>query len=142
MVQKTLAKEYGKLSKSLEVPFKSGEFAADGLAAIWQGMRNKNSELAQLYTEESHLIKTGVLANLNRLKGDIKKHLHDLNKEGIQGSKKVDKRMGKFVNPVSRNKGAHFVRAMWLKLWANGFLLPKPTLLRSKRITTLMSFQG
>jgi hypothetical protein len=92
------AKEYGKLSKIPEVPFKIGEFAPDGIVLIWQALRDKNVQQAQFYTEEANIIKAGALVDLNRLKVDIKKHLSDLNKEGVQGSKKVDKRMGKFVH--------------------------------------------
>jgi hypothetical protein len=83
----------------LEVPFKSGEFAVDGIATIWQGMRDKMTQLSNFYTEEGNIIKAGVIADLTRVKGDIKKHLSDLDKEGIQGSKKLGKRMDKFVSP-------------------------------------------
>jgi hypothetical protein len=35
---------------------------------------------------------------LGRLRADLKKHLGDLEKEGIKGSRKVEKKMDKFVH--------------------------------------------
>ena len=99
-MQKTQVKEFTKLSKTLEVPFKNAEFAPDGLPVIWQAMRDKTAQMATFYTEEASLTKAGPITNLNRLKGDIKKHLQDLDKEGVQGSKKLNKRMDKFVLPL------------------------------------------
>ena len=97
-IQKTQCKEFTKLSKTLEVPFKTPEFAPDGIAMIWQGMRDKASQLANFHNEEANLIKAGPIADLTRLRGDLKKHLSDIEKEGVQGSKKVGKRMDKFVS--------------------------------------------
>jgi hypothetical protein len=99
-MQKAQAKEFTKLSKTLEVPFKNAELAPDGLTVIWQAMRDKTAQMATFYTEESSLTKAGPITNLIRLKGDIKKHLQDLDKEGVQGSKKLNKRMDKFVLPL------------------------------------------
>jgi hypothetical protein len=96
-MQKTQSKEFLKLSKTLEVPFKTPEFAPDGIATIWQGMRDKAVQMSNFHNEEAGLIKTGVIAELTRLRGDIKKHLADLDKEGVQESKKVGKKMDKFV---------------------------------------------
>lgn len=93
---KTQSKEYTKLSKTLEVPFKTPEFAQDGIAAIWQGMRDKGMQMSTFYEEEAKALKAGVIADLTRLRGDIKKHLSDLDKEGREGSKKVGKRLDKF----------------------------------------------
>jgi len=103
-MQKTLSKEYAKLSKTLEVPFKTAEFAPDGIATIWQAMRDKTMQLSQFHSEEAGFTKAGVVADLSRLRGDIKKHLQDLDKEGIQGSKKVGKRMDKFVLPLNPSR--------------------------------------
>lgn len=64
---------------------------------IWQGMRDKALQLSSFHNEEAGQIKAGILSDLTRLRGDIKKHLTDLDKEGVQGSKKVGKRMDKFV---------------------------------------------
>jgi len=97
-IQKTQCKEFTKLSKTLEVPFKTPEFAPDGIAMIWQGMRDKASQLANFHNEEANLIKAGPIPDLTRLRGDLKKHLSDIEKEGVQGSKKVGKRMDKFVS--------------------------------------------
>ena len=96
-IEKSQAKEYQKLSKSLEVPFKTPEFATDGIATIWQGMRDKATQMSTFYNEQAGLIKAGILSDLTRLRGDIKKHLQDLDKEGVQGSKKVGKKLDKFV---------------------------------------------
>ena len=98
-MEKTQSKEYAKLSKTLEVPFKTAEFAPDGIAMIWQGMRDKALQLSTFHNEEAGVIKAGIIADLTRLRGDIKKHLSDLDKEGVQGSKKVGKKMDKFVPP-------------------------------------------
>jgi hypothetical protein len=95
--QKTKSKECTKLSKTLEVPFKTAEFAPDGIAMIWQGIKDKSIQMSNFHNEEANLIKGGPIADLTRLRGDLKKHLNDLEKEGIQGSKKVGKRMDKFV---------------------------------------------
>ena len=94
-------KEFTKLSKTLEVPFKTPEFAPDGIATIWQAMRDKASQLATFHNEEANMIKAGTIADLTRLRADLKKHLSDLEKEGVQGSKKVGKRMDKFVLQLS-----------------------------------------
>jgi hypothetical protein len=97
-MRKVQAKEYTKLAKTLEVPFKTPEFATDGIATIWQGMRDKATQMAQFYTEQASILKAGTITDLVRLREDIKKHLKDLD-TGIQGSKKVGKRMDKFVFP-------------------------------------------
>jgi len=68
---------------------------------IWQGMRDKAVQLSQYHNEEAGVIKAGIIADLTRLRGDIKKHLNDLDKEGREGSKKVGKKMDKFVSPLS-----------------------------------------
>ena len=96
-MRKTQSKEYTKLAKTLEVPFKTPEFASDGIATIWQGLRDKATQLATFHQEQAGLIKAGTITELTRLREDIKKHLKDLDKEGVQGSKKVGKRMDKFV---------------------------------------------
>lgn len=98
-LHKSQSKEFSKLSKTLEVPFKTPEFAPDGIAMVWQAMRDKATQLATFHSEEASLMKNGVIEELARLKGDLKKHLNDLNKEGVQESKKVSKRMDKFVRP-------------------------------------------
>ena len=95
-MEKTQSKEYQKLSKTLEVPFKTPEFAQDGISLIWQGMRDKAMQLSQYHNEEA-----GIISDLTRLRGDIKKHLTDLDKEGREGSKKVGKKMDKFVSSLS-----------------------------------------
>jgi hypothetical protein len=95
--QKSKSKECTKLSKTLEVPFKTPEFATDGIATIWQALRDKAIQMAQFHNEEANLIKAGPIADLTRLRGDLKKHLSDLDKEGLQGAKKVGKKMDKFV---------------------------------------------
>lgn len=68
---------------------------------IWQGMRDKALQLSQYHNEEAGIIKAGIIADLTRLRGDIKKHLSDLDKEGREGSKKVGKKMDKFVGPLN-----------------------------------------
>lgn len=68
---------------------------------IWQGMRDKAVQLSQYHNEEAGVIKAGIIADLTRLRGDVKKHLNDLDKEGREGSKKVGKKMDKFVRPSS-----------------------------------------
>lgn len=98
--QNTKSKECQKLSKSLEVPFKTPEFATDGIAKIWQGMKDKAMQMSNFHTEEANLIKAGPIADLRRLRGDLKSHLSDLDKEGLRGSKKVGEWMEKFVFPV------------------------------------------
>lgn len=99
-MHKTQSKEYAKLSKTLQVPFKTAEFAVDGVTTIWQAMRDKAVQMSTFYQEEADILKAGIIAELTRLRADIKKHLGDLDKEGVQGSKKVGKRMDKFVFPV------------------------------------------
>jgi len=96
-MQKTQSKEFTKLSKTLDVPFKTPDFAPDGIATIWQGMRDKAVQMSNFHHEQGNLIKSGIVADLTRLRNDIKKHLNDLNKEGVKGSKKVEKQMDKFV---------------------------------------------
>ena len=96
-MQRIKAKEFTKLSKIPEIPFKEGEFAPDGISTIWIGLRDKATQTAEFHSEQANLIKTGAIADLTRLRTDIKKHLADLHKEGIKGSKKVEKRMDKFV---------------------------------------------
>jgi hypothetical protein len=96
---KQKSKEYTKLAKTPEVPFKSPEFAPDGIALIYQAIRDKNLQLANYHTEEATLLKAGTIADLTRLRADLKKHLGDLEKEGVKGSKKVEKKMDKFVTP-------------------------------------------
>jgi hypothetical protein len=96
-MQRTQAKESTKLSKIPEVPFKAPEFAADGITTIWQGMRDKAVQMANFHTEQATFMKAGVITDLTRLRDDIKSHLNDLRKEGLQGSKKVSKQMDKFV---------------------------------------------
>ena len=91
------AKEYTKLSKIPDIPFKTPEFAPDGIATIWQAMRDKTVQLANFHNEQATSLKTGILADLARMRNDLRKHLSDLDKEGVQGSKKVGKRMDKFV---------------------------------------------
>ena len=97
-MEKSQAKEYQKLSKTLEVPFKTPEFATDGIATIWQAMRDKAIQMSTFYNEQAGILKAGVITDLNRMKADIKKDLQSLDKEGIQGSKKVGKKMEKFVS--------------------------------------------
>ena len=98
--QKAKSKECQKLSKTLEIPFTTPEFAIDGIAVIWQAMRDKAIQMSNFHTEEANLIKAGPIAELIRLREDLKKHLSDLDKEGLQGSKKVGKWMDKFVSSV------------------------------------------
>jgi len=97
---KQKAKEYAKLSKTPEVPFKSPEFAQDGISLIWRAIRDKNSQLANFHTEEAQFLKAGTIADLGRLRSDLKKHLSDLEKEGTKGSRKVEKKMDKFVRDL------------------------------------------
>src|SRR5271170_5871149 len=97
--QNAKAKECQKISKTLEVPFKTPEFATDGISTIWQAMKDKAMQMSNFHTEEANLIKAGLIADLTRLRGDLKTHLNDLNKEGLRGSKKVEKWMDKFVFP-------------------------------------------
>ena len=99
-MNKSQSKEFAKLAGKLEVPFKTPEFANDGICIVWQGMRDKATQMSTFYQEEANILKAGVIAELTRLRGDIKKHLTDLDKEGVQGSKKVGKRMDKFVTPL------------------------------------------
>ena len=94
---KQKAKEYAKLSKTPEVPFKTPDFAPDGIALIWQAIRDKNLQLSNFHTEEAQILKAGTIAELGRLRSDLKKHLSDLEKEGVKGSRKVEKKMDKFV---------------------------------------------
>ena len=94
---KQKAKEYAKLSKTPEVPFKNPEFAPDGIALIWQAIRDKNLQLSNFHTEEAQILKAGTITDLGRLRSDLKKHLSDLEKEGVKGSRKVEKKMDKFV---------------------------------------------
>ena len=94
---KQKAKEYAKLSKMPEVPFKTPDFAPDGIALIWQAIRDKNLQLSNFHTEEAQILKAGTIAELGRLRSDLKKHLSDLEKEGVKGSRKVEKKMDKFV---------------------------------------------
>jgi hypothetical protein len=96
-MQKTQSKEFTKLSKTLEVPFKTPDFAPDGITTIWQGMRDKAIQMSTFHAEEANLTKAGVLKDLHRLREDIKQQLKDLDKEGLQGSKKVGKKIDKFV---------------------------------------------
>lgn len=98
-MQKTQSKEFAKLSKSLEVPFKIPDFAPDGISTIWQGMRDKATQMSTFHSEQANLMKAGVLNDLQRLREDIKALLKELDKEGLQGSKKVDKYVDKFVQP-------------------------------------------
>jgi hypothetical protein len=95
--QKTKSKECTKLSKTLEVPFKTPEFAPDGIVTIWQAAKDKATQMANFHSEEANLLKAGPIADLTRLRGDLKKHLSDLDKDGLQGSKKVGKKLDKFV---------------------------------------------
>jgi hypothetical protein len=95
---KQKSKEYTKLSKTPEVPFKTPEFAPNGIALIYQALRDKNLQLANYHAEEATLLKAGTIADLGRLRADLKKHLGDLEKEGIKGSRKVEKKMDKFVH--------------------------------------------
>jgi len=99
--QNAKAKECQKLSKTLEVPFKTPEFATDGIATIWQATKDKANQMSNFHTEEANLIKAGPIADLARLRGELKGHLNDLDKEGVQGSKKVGKWMDKFVFPLN-----------------------------------------
>ena len=121
--QKTKSKECQKLSRALEVPFKTPEFATDGIATIWQAMRDKAIQMSNFHIEEANLIKAGPIAELTRLRGDLKNHLYDLDKEGLQGSKRVGKWMDKFVSPSVRKVLTFFSRVITLKVWGNGFLL-------------------
>jgi hypothetical protein len=98
-MNKSQSKEFAKLAGKLEVPFKTPEFANNGICTVWQGMRDKATQMSTFYQEEANILKAGVITELTRLRGDIKKHLSDLDKEGVQGSKKVGKRMDKFVPP-------------------------------------------
>src|SRR5271170_5187964 len=98
-MQKSKSKDFVKLAKIPEVPFKNQEFAGDGIATVWQAMRDKATQMSNFHAEEAKLLETGPIAELTRLKGDLKKHLQDLDKEGLQGSKKVGKKLDKFVNP-------------------------------------------
>jgi hypothetical protein len=128
-MQKTQSKEFLKLSKTLEVPFKNPEFAPDGIATIWTGLRDKAVQMSNFHNEEAGVLKAGVISDLTRLRGDIKKHLSDLDKEGVQGSKKVGKKMDKFVRHFSISILQHSnCRAIPLNLWGNGSLSPKQIL--------------
>jgi uncharacterized protein YdeI (YjbR/CyaY-like superfamily) len=62
-------------------------------------LRDKATQLATFNQEQAGLVKAGTITELTRLREDIKKHLKDLDKEGVQGSKKVGKKMDKFVIP-------------------------------------------
>jgi hypothetical protein len=95
-MQASQSKEFTKLSKTLEVPFKGPDFAPDGIAVIWQGLRDKSNQMSSFYGEQASSMKNGVLRDLHRLRDDIKEHLKEL-KEGQHGSKKVGKDIDKFV---------------------------------------------
>ena len=101
-MQKAHSKEFSKLSRTLEVPFKvpftSSDLAPDGIATIWRGMRDKAVQMSTFHHEEANLINVGIVTDLSRLRDDIKNHLKDIDK-GLQGSKKVEKNMDQFVRP-------------------------------------------
>jgi hypothetical protein len=102
-MQKAQSKEFSKLSRMLEVPFKvpftSPDFAPDGIALIWQGMRDKAVQMSTFHNEEANLINVAIVTDLSRLSDDIKNHLKDIDNNGLQGSKKVGKNMDQFVRP-------------------------------------------
>jgi len=93
---KTQSKEFTKLSKTLEVPFKTSDFAPDGVGIIWQGLGDKANQMSAFHGEQANIMKDGVLRDLNQLREDIKDHLKEV-KEGQNGSKKVGKDIDKFV---------------------------------------------
>ena len=143
-MRKIQSKEYTKLAKTLEVPFKTPEFANDGIATIWQGLRDKATQLATFHQEQAGLVKAGTITELTRLREDIKKHLKDLDKEGVQGSKKVGKKMDKFVTPPP----LPFPQTLFLGIlestdcrvilhsrWASGFQLRR----RIQRVWTMIT---
>jgi hypothetical protein len=99
-MQRDQAKEQIKLSKTLDVPFKNAEMSPDGISLLWQGMRDKAIEAANFHIDQANIIKAGIIQDLTRLRADLKKHLADLEKEGVKGSRKVEKRMDKFVVPI------------------------------------------
>jgi len=95
-MNKTSSKEFLKLSKTLEVPFKTNDFAVDGISSVWLAMRDKAVQMSTFHQEEANIMKAGIISELTRLRADIKKHLSDLDKGGVQGSKALEKRMSKF----------------------------------------------
>ena len=109
------------MSKTLEVPFKTPEFAPDGIATIWQAMRDKAVQMATFHNEEANLIKAGAITDLTRLRSEIKTHLTDLDKEVVQTSKKVDKQMEKFVFAFTPRNCPINCRVIKPKHWGNGF---------------------
>ena len=151
-MRKTQSKEFTKVAKTLEVPFKTPEFANDGIATIWQGMKDKALQMATFHQEQASVLKAGTITELTRLREDIKKHLKDIDKEGVQGSKKVGKRMDKFVNsPLSLSPHKHpalgfrFSFALIGRVtrpnpWGNGFLLQRQIPRVSTMITIHMFF--
>jgi len=123
--QNTKSKECQKLSKTLEVPFKTPEFATDGISTIWQAMKDKAMQMSNFHTEQANFIKAGPIADLTRLRGEIKSHLSELDQEGSRGRKKVGKWMDKFVFHSCSENADVVSRMIMLKVWGNGFQLPR-----------------
>ncbi|KAL8715881.1 MAG: hypothetical protein Q9220_000548 [cf. Caloplaca sp. 1 TL-2023] len=93
-VQKTHAKEYEKILKTVSDPLKEGHHfdqSLGGIAGLFENIRSNTQGIANSHLETEKNIKGSVLPILERLHAEIKNKSKELSKGAVKGSKEVDK---------------------------------------------------
>ncbi|KAL8729039.1 MAG: hypothetical protein Q9181_005139 [Wetmoreana brouardii] len=93
-VQKTHAKEYEKILKTVSDPLKEGHHfdqSLGGIAGLFENIRSNTQGIANSHLETEKTIKGSVLPILERLHAEIKNKSKELSKGAVKGSKEVDK---------------------------------------------------
>ncbi|KAL9000733.1 MAG: hypothetical protein Q9169_000769 [Polycauliona sp. 2 TL-2023] len=93
-VQKTHAKEYEKVLKTVSDPLKEGHHfdqSLGGIAGLFENIRSNTQGIANSHLEAEKTIKGSVLPILERLHTEIKNKSKELEKGAVKGSKEVDK---------------------------------------------------
>ena len=92
--EKTHAKEYEKILKTVSDPLKEGHHFDQnlgGVAGLFENMRSNTQGIANAHLETEKNLKGSVLPILERLHAEIKNKTKELSKGAVKGSKEVDK---------------------------------------------------
>ena len=93
-IEKTHAKEYEKILKTVSDPLKEGHHfdqKLGGIAGLFENIRSNTQGIANAHLENEKNLKGSVLPILERLHTEIKNKSKELSKGTAKGSKEVDK---------------------------------------------------
>ncbi|KAI9818868.1 MAG: hypothetical protein M1827_007689 [Pycnora praestabilis] len=93
-VQKSHAKEYEKVLKTVSDPLKEGHHfdqTLGGIAGLFENIRSNTQGIANAHLETEKNLKGSVLPILGRLHSEIKNKTKELSGGAVKGSKSVDK---------------------------------------------------